>query len=35
MQGASGIGMFLLKFDAIRRGQTISIIFPDTPFGRR
>jgi lantibiotic modifying enzyme len=35
MQGAAGIGMFLLKLDAVKRGQALSIVFPDTPFGRR
>jgi len=34
MQGASGIGMFLLKLDAVKRGEALSIFFPDTPFGR-
>jgi lantibiotic modifying enzyme len=35
MQGAAGIGMFLLKLDAVKRGQALSVVFPDTPFGRR
>lgn len=35
MQGASGIGMFLLKLDAMKRGQALAVVFPDTPFGHR
>jgi lantibiotic modifying enzyme len=34
MQGAAGIGMFLLRLDAAGRGKTGKIIFPDSPFGR-
>ena len=32
MQGAAGIGMFLLKFDNFERGKKEEIIFPDSPF---
>jgi lantibiotic modifying enzyme len=32
MQGASGIGMFLLRFDAFERGRKRAIRFPDSPF---
>jgi lantibiotic modifying enzyme len=32
MQGASGIGMFLLRLDAALRGRKPAIRFPDTPF---
>jgi lantibiotic modifying enzyme len=32
MQGASGIGMFLLRLDASLRGRKSAIRFPDTPF---
>jgi lantibiotic modifying enzyme len=32
MQGASGIGMFLLRMDAASRGRREKIVFPDTPF---
>jgi lantibiotic modifying enzyme len=32
MQGASGIGMFLLRLDASLRGRKPAIRFPDTPF---
>ncbi len=33
MQGAAGIGMFLLRLDAARRGGKGRIVFPDSPFG--
>ena len=32
MQGASGIGMFLLRLDAFERGRKPAITFPDSPF---
>ena len=32
MQGAAGIGLFLLHLDALGRGQHVKIILPDTPF---
>jgi lantibiotic modifying enzyme len=32
MQGASGIGMFLLRLDASLRGRKPAIRFPDSPF---
>jgi lantibiotic modifying enzyme len=32
MQGAAGIGLYLLHLDAFERGQHIKIILPDTPF---
>jgi lantibiotic modifying enzyme len=32
MQGASGIGIFLLRLDAAMRGRKPAIRFPDTPF---
>lgn len=32
MQGASGIGMFLLRLDALECGRKPVITFPDTPF---
>jgi lantibiotic modifying enzyme len=32
MQGASGIGMFLLRLDAFERGKKTAITFPDSPF---
>lgn len=32
MQGASGIGIFLLRLDAAQRNHKPSITFPDTPF---
>jgi hypothetical protein len=32
MQGASGIGMFLLRLDAFDRGRKPAIRFPDSPF---
>ncbi len=34
MQGAAGIGMFLLRLDAAGRGQKPMVVFPDSPFGR-
>jgi len=33
MQGAAGIGMFLLRLDAADRGGKGKIVFPDSPFG--
>lgn len=35
MQGAAGIGSFLLHLDAAERGRNVGINFPDTPFGLR
>ena len=32
MQGAAGIGLFLLHYDAFESGRRIKIILPDTPF---
>lgn len=32
MQGASGVGMFLLRLDAVQKNRKPSISFPDTPF---
>jgi lantibiotic modifying enzyme len=32
MQGAAGIGMFLLRLDAVERGKRPAITFPDSPF---
>jgi lantibiotic modifying enzyme len=32
MQGAAGIGLFLLHYDALENGRRIKIILPDTPF---
>lgn len=32
MQGAAGIGLFLLHMDALERGRRIKIVLPDTPF---
>jgi Lanthionine synthetase C-like protein len=32
MQGAAGIGLFLLHYDALERSRRIRIILPDTPF---
>jgi lantibiotic modifying enzyme len=32
MQGAAGIGLFLLHYDALERGRRIKVILPDTPF---
>jgi lantibiotic modifying enzyme len=34
MQGAAGIGTFLLRLDAADRAKTRSVVFPDTPFAR-
>jgi lantibiotic modifying enzyme len=34
MQGAAGIGMFLLRLDAAERGAKRRVVFPDTPFER-
>ena len=34
MQGAAGIGMFLLRLDAAERGTYGKVVFPDSPFGR-
>jgi len=34
MQGAAGIGTFLLRLDAADRAKTRSVVFPDTPFVR-
>jgi lantibiotic modifying enzyme len=34
MQGAAGIGTFLLRLDAADRAKTRRVIFPDTPFTR-
>lgn len=34
MQGAAGIGTFLLRLDAADRSKTRRVIFPDTPFNR-
>lgn len=32
MQGAAGIGLFLLHLDAFERGRHVRIVLPDTPF---
>ncbi len=32
MQGAAGIGLFLLHYDALERGKHVRIVLPDTPF---
>ena len=32
MQGAAGIGTYLLQLDAARQGKAAKIVFPDTPF---
>ncbi|MBP1766306.1 MAG: hypothetical protein H6P98_421 [Candidatus Aminicenantes bacterium] len=32
MQGAAGIGLFLLHYDAFERGRRVKIVLPDTPF---
>ena len=32
MQGAAGIGMFLVRLDNFLRGKKEEIAFPDTPF---
>jgi lantibiotic modifying enzyme len=34
MQGAAGIGTFLLNLDALDRPKTRRVVFPDTPFSR-
>jgi hypothetical protein len=34
MQGAAGIGMWLLRLDAAGRGRTTFVRFPDTPWPR-
>jgi hypothetical protein len=34
MQGAAGIGTFLLNLDALGRPKTRRVVFPDTPFSR-
>ncbi len=34
MQGAAGIGTFLLRLAAVDRKKTKRIVFPDTPFIR-
>jgi len=34
MQGAAGIGMWLLHLDGFERGKKAAIIFPDNPFER-
>ena len=31
-QGAAGIGLFLLKLDAVERDRSMRIILPDSPF---
>lgn len=33
MQGAAGIGLWLLRMDAHERGESVRIFLPDTPFG--
>jgi lantibiotic modifying enzyme len=32
MQGAAGIGLYLLHLDALERGQRTKIVLPDTPY---
>lgn len=32
MQGAAGIGLFLLHCDALEHGRRVKVILPDTPF---
>jgi len=32
MQGASGIGLFLLHLDALERGKLRLVLLPDSPF---
>ena len=32
MQGAAGIGLWLLKMDAFEQGKSVRIQFPDNPF---
>ena len=34
MQGAAGVGMWLLRLDATQRGRTTFVRFPDTPWTR-
>ena len=34
MQGAAGVGLFLLQLDAAERGRAFGLRFPDDPFGR-
>ncbi len=34
MQGAAGIGTFLLRLAAADRAKTPRVVFPDTPFAR-
>jgi lantibiotic modifying enzyme len=34
MQGAAGIGAFLLRLGAVGRPRTVRIVFPDTPYVR-
>jgi len=33
MQGAAGIGAWLLRLDGFERGRPVRIVFPDSPFG--
>jgi lantibiotic modifying enzyme len=35
MQGAAGIGAWLLRLDAFERGRDVRIVLPDNPFGGR
>jgi lantibiotic modifying enzyme len=32
MQGAAGVGLFLLHYDALEHGRRVRIVLPDTPF---
>lgn len=32
MQGAAGIGVLLLRLDAVERGREVRLVFPDSPF---
>lgn len=34
MQGAAGIGLWLLRLDAFDRGKSATLFLPDNPFGR-
>jgi hypothetical protein len=34
MQGAAGIGAWLLRLDGFDRGRPVAIVLPDSPFGR-
>ena len=34
MQGAAGIGAWLLRLDGFEQGRPLRIVLPDTPFGR-